>query len=61
MIAEDLVDEIFLTLAPMLVGGNGVKNVIEGAQADPPVPLELVRVLESEGYLFLRYLISRPP
>jgi riboflavin-specific deaminase-like protein len=61
MIAEDLVDEIFLTLAPMLVGGNGVKNVIESAEADPPVPLELVRVLESEGYLFLRYLISRPP
>ena len=60
LLEEDLLDEVFLTLAPMLVGGNGVRNVIEGSEAEPPVPLELVRVLESEGYLFLRYLISRP-
>jgi riboflavin biosynthesis pyrimidine reductase len=60
LLDEDLLDEVFLTLAPMLVGGNGVRNVIEGTEAEPPVPLELIRVLESEGYVFLRYLVSRP-
>jgi hypothetical protein len=51
---------LFLIFAPMLVGGNGVKNVIEGLGANPPVALELIRVLESDSYLFLRYLVSRP-
>jgi riboflavin biosynthesis pyrimidine reductase len=60
LVAEGLLDEMFLTLSPMLVGGNGVKNLIEGREAVPPVPLELIRVLESDGYLFLRYLVSRP-
>ena len=59
LIAEGLLDEMFLTLSPMLVGGDGVKNVIEGREEAPPVPLELIRVLESDGYLFLRYLVSR--
>jgi len=60
LLQEDLLDELFLTFAPMLVGGNGVKNVIEGLGVNPPVPLELIRVLESDSYLFLRYLVSRP-
>ena len=42
---------------PLLVGGGG-KNVIEGPGLSPPVPLELIRVLESDGYLFLRYLVA---
>jgi hypothetical protein len=34
--------------------------VIEGPGLSPPVPLELIRVLESDGYLFLRYLVAQP-
>ena len=57
LLAQGLLDELFLTLSPLLVGG-GVKNVIEGPGLSPPVPLELIRVLESDGYLFLRYLVA---
>ena len=59
LLAQGLLDELFLTLSPLLVGG-GVKNVIEGPGLSPPVPLELIRVLESDGYLFLRYLVAQP-
>jgi riboflavin biosynthesis pyrimidine reductase len=61
LLAEDVLDEVFLTYAPMLVGGGDeVKNLIEGPKEHvPPVPLDLIRVLESDGYLFLRYLVAR--
>ena len=59
LLAQGLLDELFLTLSPLLVGG-GVKNVIEGPGLSPPAPLELIRVLESDGYLFLRYLVAQP-
>ncbi len=54
MLAEDLVDEMFLTLAPALVGGGEM-----GITGGPPLPqtiaLQLVWALEREGHLFLRY------
>ena len=59
LLAQGLLDEVFITLSPLLVGG-GVKNVIEGPGLSPPAPLELIRVLESDGYLFLRYLVAQP-
>jgi riboflavin biosynthesis pyrimidine reductase len=59
LLAEGLLDELFLTFADLLVGGNGVKHVVEGPEARPPVPLELAGLLESDGTLFLRYLVAR--
>jgi riboflavin biosynthesis pyrimidine reductase len=59
LVAEDVLDEIFLTLSPKLVGGNGVKHIIEAPEERPPVSLELIRLLESDGFLFLRYLVGR--
>lgn len=51
--AEGLVDELFLTIAPKLVGGKGPR-IVEG-----PLPevaeLELVWLLERDGELFARY------
>jgi riboflavin biosynthesis pyrimidine reductase len=55
IIADDLVDEMCLSLSPVLVGGDAPRV----AQASTPGnlrPLRLDRVLEQDGFLFLRYL-----
>jgi riboflavin-specific deaminase-like protein len=52
--AAGLVDELFLTIAPKLNGGNGPPSLIEGELA-AVVDLELAWLLESEGELFARY------
>jgi riboflavin biosynthesis pyrimidine reductase len=53
-----LVDELFLTIAPKLVGGIAPR-ILEG---DLPglEPLELTWLLEDEGELFARYSRRRP-
>jgi riboflavin biosynthesis pyrimidine reductase len=63
LIAAGLLDEVFLTFSPLLVGGNGTKHITEGIELDPPTQLDLIRLREADGYLFLRYLVvhaSRP-
>jgi len=52
--AEGLVDELFLTIAPKLNGGEGPPSLIEG-ELEKVVELELAWLLESEGELFARY------
>jgi riboflavin-specific deaminase-like protein len=52
--AEDLVDELFLTIAPKLNGGAGPPSLIEG-ELSKVINLELAWLLESEGELFTRY------
>jgi riboflavin biosynthesis pyrimidine reductase len=54
LLAEDLVDELFLTLAPALVGG-GELALTAGSALAAPLSLRLVSALEHEGHLFLRY------
>jgi riboflavin-specific deaminase-like protein len=51
--AADLVDDLFLTVAPKLVGGDAPR-IVEG---DLPgiAPLELSWLLEEDGELFARY------
>jgi riboflavin-specific deaminase-like protein len=48
-----LADELFLTIAPKIAGGEGPR-VLEGALADVEV-VELAWLLESESELFARY------
>ena len=50
---DDLADELFLTVAPKLAGGNGPR-ILEGALPDVE-ELELAWLLEREGELFTRY------
>lgn len=54
LIAEGLLDELNLTLSPVLAGGDSPR-IVHGA---PPAlrPLHLERVLEADGLLFLRYV-----
>jgi riboflavin biosynthesis pyrimidine reductase len=54
MLAESLVDELFLTLAPIVVGGHEL-GITAGGPLSHALPLRLVRVLEQDGHLFLRY------
>jgi riboflavin biosynthesis pyrimidine reductase len=54
MLAEGLVDELFLTLASTIVGG-GELGITTGTPLPEPLQLRLVWALEQEGYLFLRY------
>lgn len=57
MIAAGLVDELFVTLAPKLIGGNG-PHLAEGL-AERERPLELAWLLEDESELFARYRVRR--
>jgi riboflavin biosynthesis pyrimidine reductase len=52
--AADLVDELFLTIAPKLSGGGVPPRILEG-ELDDVVPLELAWLLEQDGELFARY------
>ena len=56
---EGLADELFLTTAPKLAGGEAPR-VLEGALPDV-VELELVWLLEAEGELFARYRAWEEP
>jgi riboflavin biosynthesis pyrimidine reductase len=58
LLEDGLVDELFLSLSPLLAGGEATGEalrIIAGVDLDPPVALELLGVLESESHLFLRY------
>jgi riboflavin biosynthesis pyrimidine reductase len=54
LLAADLVDEVFLTLTPTLLGGRAPR-IVQGAQDPRAHPLTLVGVLEHESELLLRY------
>lgn len=51
-----VVDEVFLTVSPMLAGGTDPQTLLAGGTT---AGLELVWVLEAEGFLFLRYRVTR--
>jgi riboflavin biosynthesis pyrimidine reductase len=54
MLSENLVDELFLTVAPTLVGGDEL-GITAGPSLGHALPLRLVWALEQDGHLFLRY------
>lgn len=47
-------DELSLTLSPLLVAGPALR-ITQGPVVEPPTGLELTQVLEEDGFLFLRY------
>jgi riboflavin biosynthesis pyrimidine reductase len=55
MIAAGVVDELFLTRAPKLVGGGDEQAILEGSPLPEPLELELVSLLSEDGYVFARY------
>lgn len=59
LVPAGLVDELFVSVAPMLAGETGALSMLEGAPLEQPVALELVWLLEADGELFARYRIRR--
>jgi riboflavin biosynthesis pyrimidine reductase len=62
LVAEGLLDELLLSLAPRLGGGDATSEtlrILSGPQLDPPARLALVSALEHDSYLFLRYALKR--
>ena len=51
-----LIDELCLTVAPVLVGGQA-KRILSGPPVTVP-PMQLAHVLEEDGFLFCRYVRS---
>ena len=58
LLRERLVDELFLTLTPMLAGGPPGPAVLSGPPLPAAIELELTGLLQREGSLFLRYRIA---
>ena len=57
LLGDGLVDELFLTLSPELVGGEE-RRLIPGPPLRPVIELSLQWVLQADGELFLRYRLS---
>ncbi len=66
LVAAGLIDELFLTVAPILTAGDveseaaggAALSILSGPLLDPPAQLEIRSVLECESYLFLRYALT---
>jgi riboflavin-specific deaminase-like protein len=59
MVRAGVLDELCLTLTPRLVAGSGPR-VLAGPELPQPLDLDLVHVLEEDGFLFYRLMV-RPP
>lgn len=58
---QELIDEVFLTIAPKIVGGNRTNTItmVEGDLLSPQkVSLEMLSVNQVENEIFLRYKVS---
>ena len=58
LLREEVVDELFLTVAPLLAGGEVALTIVAGAPLSEPAGLDLVWALESRGELLLRYAVE---
>ncbi|HWM58031.1 MAG TPA: pyrimidine reductase family protein [Pseudonocardia sp.] len=59
LIAADAVDELCLTLSPLLAGGSSGR-IAHGPADSPPRPLALVGALQADGALLLHYRRADP-
>ena len=62
LLAAGLVDELFLSLSPILAGedpAGKALRIVAGASLEPPVALELVAAFEHDSSLFLRYRVAQ--
>lgn len=59
LFSEGLIDEVFLTLAPKLIGGSDPLTIVKGASFPEPIRLEVRSLVELESELFLRYSVVR--
>jgi riboflavin-specific deaminase-like protein len=60
LFAADLVDELFLTLAPKLRGGAAALTIVAGRELVEPLEPSLVSVAEADGELYTRWRFPHP-
>jgi riboflavin biosynthesis pyrimidine reductase len=58
LLAEDVADQLFLSLSPQIAGGGDSPTIAMGPALPEPAQMILEAILECEGTLFLRY--ARP-
>jgi riboflavin-specific deaminase-like protein len=62
LLGAGLLDELFLSVSPLLVGGEPsggeALRILAGAELDPPAQLGLLGAVRSDSMLFLRYGVS---
>jgi riboflavin biosynthesis pyrimidine reductase len=58
LLRERVVDELFLTIAPKLAGGDSGPSVTAGPPLDELEPLRVAWLLERTNSLYLRYLLA---
>ncbi len=58
-----LIDEAYVTVSPVFIGGRGVASPIggDGLNFSEIIPLELRALRVEEGEAYLHYRVSRPP
>jgi riboflavin-specific deaminase-like protein len=59
LFAAGLVDELFLTMNPKVVGGAAALTIVAGRELVEPVELDLVAVAEANGELFTRWRVRK--
>jgi riboflavin-specific deaminase-like protein len=59
LFASGLVDELFLTMNPKVVGGAAALTIVAGRELVEPVELDLVSVAEADGELFTRWSVRK--
>lgn len=61
LLATGLLDELLLSLSPLLAGdepsGGEALRIVAGGDFEPPVSLKLLTVLHADSSLFLRYAV----
>jgi riboflavin biosynthesis pyrimidine reductase len=55
LVHAGLLDELFLTITPLITSDEGAPGILTGPRLPTELPLELLSVLEHSGDVFLRY------
>lgn len=59
LFAEGLVDEMFLSISPLIVGGESSLTAVAGPRVFDPIRVGLAGRADDDDYVYLRYLMRR--